>query len=140
MSVTDESNASQKDDLFVTAMLDTGMEKEEYQEMHCYESGRPLTAKELCQFDILTWWDNYAGEFSHVAKMAADHLAVPMSSANAERLFSDCRRLITFDRNRLLDQTVSACLQIKSWIRAFGRAWVLSDDDVWEETDESEDE
>ena len=81
--------------------------------------------------------------FPRIARMASDHLGIPSSSADAERVFSDARRIITFDRNAIHPRTVSKILCLKSWIKAFGSDWLFNDfkfNDEAMDTSDEEDE
>ncbi|GJP56989.1 hypothetical protein CLOM_g16034 [Closterium sp. NIES-68] len=48
--------------------------------------------------------------------MARDYLAIPATSAASERMFSQGRNLITWQRHRLGAERVRACMTLKSWI------------------------
>ncbi|CAI6011490.1 unnamed protein product [Closterium sp. NIES-65] len=51
--------------------------------------------------------------------MAKDYLAIPATSAASERLFSQGRNLITWQRHRLGAERVEACMTLKLWIASY---------------------
>ena len=53
--------------------------------------------------------------FPGLRQWAFDTLSVPVMSAEVERVFSQARRLITQDRNRLGEDMVEALLCLKHW-------------------------
>ena len=94
--------------------------------MASYEAAQTVDVlNEREDFCALRWWGEHAKDFPTLARMAADHLGIPCSAAEAERLFSIARRLITFDRNRIMDDLVSRILELRSWAQAYGNAWLM---------------
>jgi hypothetical protein len=65
--------------------------------------------------DILGWWKYHAAEYPCLARIARDYLAIPATSAPAERLFSAAADLITKKRGSLSDDTIQACRCMHSW-------------------------
>jgi hypothetical protein len=55
--------------------------------------------------------ERHLGPWKGVRQQALDVLSIPAMSAEIERVFSDAKRLITPDRNRLLDSTIE-CLEL----------------------------
>ena len=55
----------------------------------------------------LTFWKNESARQPHLALMARDILAVPATSVDVERLFSQARNLISYNRHRLDRQIIS---------------------------------
>jgi len=53
------------------------------------------------EFDILKWWRAHQADFPLLAQMARDYLAIPVSSASSERLFSACGNILTSHRQNL---------------------------------------
>jgi hAT family C-terminal dimerisation region len=50
--------------------------------------------------------------------MARDYLAIPATSAPAERIFSSAADVITPDRASLAPETVRAIMCLKHWFRS----------------------
>ncbi|GJP64961.1 hypothetical protein CLOP_g21893 [Closterium sp. NIES-67] len=55
-------------------------------------------------------------ELPALQRMARDYLAIPATSAPCERLFSQGRNLIHWQRYRLGAERIRACMMLKSWI------------------------
>jgi hypothetical protein len=64
--------------------------------------------------NLFTWWA-VSGTPS-LRQWAFDTLSIPAMSAEVERCFSQARRLITFDRNRLSSETLEVLLCYKHWL------------------------
>jgi len=60
----------------------------------------------------------HADEFPNLSKMARDYLAIPATSAPAERIFSSAADVITPDRASLAPETVRAIMCLKHWFRS----------------------
>jgi hypothetical protein len=58
--------------------------------------------------DPLTWWRSNAGHYLVLAKMAFDIFSIPAMSSVYDRVFSQSKRLITEERNRLGAATIEA--------------------------------
>jgi hypothetical protein len=68
-------------------------------------------------FDILHWWRVHGSTaFPSVALMARDYLAIPATSASIERVFSGGRDLVHFRRSALNEESIRACMCLKSWL------------------------
>jgi hAT family protein len=65
--------------------------------------------------DILGWWKHHQYEYPCLARIARDYLAIPATSASAERVFSAAADLITKKRGSLNDETIQACMCMHSW-------------------------
>jgi len=65
---------------------------------------------------ILGWWKEFAREYPRLARIARDYLAIPATSAPAERVFSGGAVLITKKRGSLSDDTIRACMCLNSWL------------------------
>ena len=72
----------------------------------------------LSDGDPLSWWSTNASAYPRLALMARDFLAIPGTETSSERAFSSARRLISWERNRLGDNTIRACECVKSWLEA----------------------
>lgn len=66
--------------------------------------------------DILEWWKRNAGEYPCLARIARDYLAIPATSAPAERAFSCGADLVTDKRGSLSEETIRACMCLDSWL------------------------
>ena len=63
--------------------------------------------------DPLMWWKQHVQEFHRPARMAREHLAVPVTSASPERLFSSVGLVKSDLRGRLLDSTLIDVMWVK---------------------------
>jgi hypothetical protein len=61
----------------------------------------------LVDSNPLVWWKTYAATFPYLAQVARRYLAMPVTSAPVERLFSVVGQLVTATRNRLHPETVT---------------------------------
>jgi len=57
----------------------------------------------------------HVDEFPHLAAMAKDYLAIPVTNAPAERIFSSAADIITQDRTSLAASTVCVIICLKYW-------------------------
>ena len=64
--------------------------------------------------NLFTWW--MQSEYSDLRQWAFDTLSVPAMSAEVERIFSQARRTITTDRNRLSNEMAESLLCMKHWL------------------------
>ncbi len=78
--------------------------------------GRDKKGKQV-RLNIITWWWEQRAQFPTLSRMALDLAAVPPSSADLERRFSDAGNTITDKRNRLKPETVQAIECLKSVFR-----------------------
>ena len=63
----------------------------------------------------LDWWKANESAFPTMAKMAKDYLAAQDSSVPSEEIFSSAADLVTQDRNRLSDTSISKAMCLKYW-------------------------
>jgi hypothetical protein len=66
--------------------------------------------------DVLGWWRFHAGEYPCLARIARDYLAIPATSAPAERVFSGGADLVTKKRGSLSEDSIKTCMSLKSWL------------------------
>jgi hypothetical protein len=66
----------------------------------------------------LQWWRKHATDYPIISKMAFDLFSIPAMSAECERVFSQAKKLITDERNRLGHDTVQADLCQKHWLNS----------------------
>ena len=64
----------------------------------------------------LAWWWSNRKDYPILSRMAFDILSIPSMSAEIERAFSQAKKLITDERNRLGEETVTACECQKQWL------------------------
>ena len=119
MEVRNRHSLRQDDDVSESEMID------KYWEMKSYEQSKLPPSTERWKIDIFDWWSRHAREFPNLAEMAADYLSIPGGSVDVERLFSVGSDIITADRNKLSAETVSAIVEVQSWIKAFDINWVV---------------
>ena len=65
--------------------------------------------------DILKYWQSKQYQYPIIARIAKDHLAIPATSAESERLFSVSGDIVTKKRNRLSPLTLWYLLCLRSW-------------------------
>jgi hypothetical protein len=58
--------------------------------------------------DTLEWWVRHASDYPILSRMAFDLFSCPAMSAECERVFSQTKKVITDERNRLSSDTVAA--------------------------------
>jgi hypothetical protein len=66
------------------------------------------TVSNLKVEDPLAWWILHRTDYPILSKMAIDHFSCPAMSSECERVFSETKRIITDERNRLNSDTVAA--------------------------------
>jgi hypothetical protein len=66
--------------------------------------------------DILGWWKRNACEYPRLGRIARDYLAIPATSAPAERVFSGGADLVTKKRGSLSDDTIRGFMCLNSWL------------------------
>ena len=64
----------------------------------------------------LSWWRAHLTEYLILSKMAQNYLSVQASSVPCEQLFSLAGNIVSKKRNRLDENTVRACLCLRSWM------------------------
>ncbi|KFY91845.1 hypothetical protein V500_04432 [Pseudogymnoascus sp. VKM F-4518 (FW-2643)] len=65
--------------------------------------------------DILKYWQSKQYQYPLIACIAKDHLAIPATSADSERVFSVGGDIITKKRNRLSPSTLRYLLCLRNW-------------------------
>jgi hypothetical protein len=66
--------------------------------------------------DILEWWKCHARTYPCLARIARDYLAIPATSAPAERAFSVGKDLVPDNRGSLSEKTIQACMCLSGWL------------------------
>jgi len=89
----------------------------------------------------IRWWWNRRFEYPVLFHIAMDIFSIPAMSSECERVFSQLRRLITFERTRLGDLTIESDECQKHWISS-GCLDLKDSDDEAEESqgDDPDDE
>jgi hypothetical protein len=67
--------------------------------------------------DPLAWWHNHRHEYPVLYKMALDLFSIPSMSSECERVFSQTKKFVTDERNRLSPETIEADQLQKHWLR-----------------------
>jgi hypothetical protein len=65
---------------------------------------------------VLEWWKQNSKRYPCLARIARDYLAIQATSTPAERVFSSAANLIDDKRGSLEDDTIQACMCLKSWL------------------------
>ncbi|KAJ0126709.1 Uncharacterized protein HZ326_30186, partial [Fusarium oxysporum f. sp. albedinis] len=73
--------------------------------------------------DPLEWWVCHASDYPILSKMAFDLFSCPAMSAECERVFSQTKKVITDERNRLKSDTVAALECQKHLLRTGMTSW-----------------
>ena len=71
--------------------------------------------------DILQWWKQNAEAYPCLARIARDYLAIPATSAPAERVFSCGADLVPDKRGSMDKETIRMCIVLDSWMQLFSR-------------------
>ena len=77
---------------------------------------RPIYAHDLDVADPLEWWHQHQLEYPVLYRMALDLFSIPGMSAECERVFSQAKKMITAERNRLAPEVVEADQLQKQWL------------------------
>jgi len=57
----------------------------------------------------IDWWISEVSKFPALYRYAVDTLSCPAMSTECERVFSSTKKLLTAERNRLMEDIVEAC-------------------------------
>ena len=63
--------------------------------------------------DPMDWWRKHEFCFPHVAKLARKYLAIPASTAPAERVFSTAKNILQKKRWSLLPERLGKCIFLR---------------------------
>ncbi|KAK3130001.1 hypothetical protein QOZ80_6BG0487660 [Eleusine coracana subsp. coracana] len=94
----------------------SGHDNDDLDELDKYMA-QPLL-KHCGQFDILPWWRGKTKEFSILAKIARDVMAIQVSTVASESAFSAGGRVIDPYRSSLSSDMVEALICTKDWLAA----------------------
>jgi hAT family C-terminal dimerisation region len=67
--------------------------------------------------DPLLWWKTHAAEFPGLARMSLDMLAIPATTANVERDFSQAKLILTDGRSVLDAELAGKMSSLGFWSR-----------------------
>ena len=88
--------------------------QQDQDEFDNYVNGEQVPLTNWSDHNIFEWWLH--APFPSLRQWAFDLLSVPAMSAEVERVFSQTRRLITNDRNRLGSEMVEQLACMKHWL------------------------
>jgi hypothetical protein len=77
---------------------------------------RPIYPQDLDVANPLEWWNRHQLEYPVLYRMALDLFSMPGMSADCERVFSQTKKMITDERNRLAPEVVEADQLQKHWL------------------------
>jgi hypothetical protein len=87
-------------------------ELQEYLDEGLYDVSPNITS-----FSALDWWRNNSMKYRILSKMAANILAIPISTVASESTFSAGGRVIDEFRSRLSEESVEALICGGDWFR-----------------------
>ncbi|EKM74026.1 hypothetical protein AGABI1DRAFT_18104, partial [Agaricus bisporus var. burnettii JB137-S8] len=65
----------------------------------------------------IMWWREHETTYPRLSQVARDHLCIPASSVDVERIFSKARIVLSDLCNRLAVQTVRSLICVGEWIK-----------------------
>ncbi|KJZ70580.1 hypothetical protein HIM_10009 [Hirsutella minnesotensis 3608] len=77
---------------------------------------RPIYSQDLDVANPLEWWSRHQLEYPVLYRMALDLFSIPGMSAECERVFSQTKKMITDERNRLAPKVIEADQLQKHWL------------------------
>ena len=81
------------------------------------EEGLYIPNSSSNSFSALEWWKNNSLKYKILSKMAADILAIPISTVASESTFSAGGRVIDEFRSRLNEESIAALICGGDWLR-----------------------
>ena len=84
-------------------------------QLRAYRQAAPLAVEshKLKEVDPLEWWKDHHEDFKVVWELAEEFLAIPATSADSERAFSNSNNVLTLKRTRLASQLVDDAVHLK---------------------------
>ncbi len=79
-----------------------------------YINGKPTPMTNWKDNNLFRWW--MQSDYPGLRRWAFDVLSIPATSTELERIFSQSKRMIIADRNRLLATTFEASQCMKHWL------------------------
>ncbi len=64
-------------------------------------------------FNPLMWWKGHEAFYPNIARLALKYLAIPASTAPAERVFSVAKNILVKKRWRLLPERLEKCIFLR---------------------------
>jgi hypothetical protein len=77
---------------------------------------RPIYPQDLDVANPIEWWNRHQLEYPVLYRMALDLFSIPGMSAECERVFSQTKKMITDERNRLAPKVIEADQLQKHWL------------------------
>ncbi|KAJ6437067.1 transposase-like protein [Purpureocillium lavendulum] len=77
---------------------------------------RPIYPTDLDVANPIEWWKQHQLEYPVLYQMALDLFSIPGMSAECERVFSQTKKMITDERNRLAPKVIEADQLQKHWL------------------------
>jgi hypothetical protein len=105
-TINNDDDDDDDDDIFISRNIN---EEEEYME---YIKESIISNKDINPLDF---WKQNTYRFPILSTLARRYLAIPVTSASIERVFSISNNIITKNRNRLFPDTVKQLILLKSW-------------------------
>jgi hypothetical protein len=91
------------------------LDSNERDEFRKYAYTNPTVVTNLKTFNPINWWYDSRFQFPSLHFWAFDTLAIPVMSAECERVFSSAKKLITPERSRLHVEIIEASECLKNW-------------------------
>lgn len=79
-----------------------------------YILGQRLSIAQSAELEILAWWNESKFLYSEGIRLRPS-LSLPAMSAEWERVFSSCKKMIAHDRNGPADDIIQATECLKAW-------------------------
>jgi hypothetical protein len=87
----------------------------ETDEFENYAYSEPTVIPDPKTFNPIAWWNDAKAIYPSLHLYAFDTLAIPVMSAECERVFSSTKKLVTPERNRLAEEIIEASECLKNW-------------------------
>lgn len=100
-------------DIFLGGMAEGPVDSEE-DDFSRYINGSITSATNWKSKNLFAWWDQ--GHYPELQQWAFDVLSIPATSTELERVFSQSKRTLTDDRNRMAAARFEATQCLKHWL------------------------
>ncbi|XP_021845055.2 zinc finger BED domain-containing protein RICESLEEPER 2-like isoform X1 [Spinacia oleracea] len=115
----------EEDDLYAMSRIiqvvrigETSQPKKSEVELYFEEETFVVEGNSPNKFDVLQWWKERSSKYRILSKLAADILAVPITTVASEATFSAGSRVIDSYRASLLPETVQMLICVGDWCRS----------------------